>query len=147
MRVCVITHAVISSTPPFTPSEMKGFPPSQSSFFVSMVLWFCQNPREKQRGREKKINFPPITSSSLSLAGRRHARAHASTCKHGQWETHKQKSKLPLWLHSVNLIFSLLFACWRWTTVHFILDISDNSSRKGNDPGRLKWTHVLSICR
>lgn len=36
--VCVITHAVISSKPPFTPAEMKGFPLSQSSFFVSMVL-------------------------------------------------------------------------------------------------------------
>ena len=36
--VRMITHAVISGKPPFTPAEMKGFPLSQSSFFVSMVL-------------------------------------------------------------------------------------------------------------
>lgn len=55
--VCVITHAVISGRPPFTLAEMKGFPLSQSSFFVSMVLWFCQNPKENRGGR-KKINVP-----------------------------------------------------------------------------------------
>lgn len=58
--LCVITHAVISSKPPFTPGEMKGFPLSQSSFFVSMVLWFCQNPIENGGigGWKKKINVP-----------------------------------------------------------------------------------------
>lgn len=62
--VCVITHAVISSKLPFTPAEMKGFPLSQSSFFVSMVLWFCQNPRENRGGR-KKINVPHHRQQSL----------------------------------------------------------------------------------
>lgn len=102
--VCMITHAVISSKPPFTPAEMKGFPLSQSSFFVSMVLWFCQNPRENRGGRRKK-SMSLITNSSPSLAGCRNASAHASTCIHGQWGTEKQKNKLLLWLKSVYLIF------------------------------------------
>lgn len=38
VRARLITHAVISGKPPFTPAEMKGFPLSQSSFFVSMAL-------------------------------------------------------------------------------------------------------------
>lgn len=87
MCVCVITHAVISGKPPLTLVEMKGFPLSQSSFFVSMVLWFCQNPRENRGmgwggGREKSMS--PITNSSCSLAGCRHASTLTITCIHRQ---------------------------------------------------------------
>lgn len=76
----LITHAVISSKPPFTAAQMKGFPLSQSSFFVSMALWFCQNPGGNERvggwelrGGRKKINDPlppphPNTHSSPTTA-------------------------------------------------------------------------------
>ncbi len=136
--VCMITHAVISGKPPFTLAEMKGFPLSQSSFFVSMVLWFCQNPRENRGGRKKK-SMSPITNSSLSLAGCRHASTHANACIHRQWETQKQKKKLPLWLKSVYLIFFtkevdssiywtfLIIAAWK-------------------DPERSKWRSFLHFC-
>ena len=74
---------------------------------------------EKIEGGEKKINVPPITSSSLSLAGRCHAHAHANTCMHGQCKTQKQRNKLALWLQYVYSIFflsdgdgRLLALCW-----------------------------------
>ena len=108
--MCVITHAVISSTPPFTPGEMKGFPLSQSSFFVSMVLWFCQNPIEKRHwGLEKKIkkSMSPSANSRHSLAGCRHASMLTQTC------SRKERKK----------VGSKTWICWicnrRKLSIHF----------------------------
>lgn len=112
----VITHAVISGKPPFTPAEMKGFPLSQSSFFVSMVLWFCQNPRENRGGgggggkKKKKINVPHHPTT----AGCHHASTHTYTCIDGQWAGGIEKKScicymnLVIWSWKVKQKFSCL---------------------------------------
>lgn len=90
---------------------------------VSLFPWRYDSVKipEKTEGGEKK-SMSPITDSSLSLAGFRHASTHASTCTHRQWETHKQgRPSSPCGL---NLFIWCSFSHWSNSTCWMFLIIA-----------------------